>query len=253
MKRIYVLLLLMTAFIFSAFMSEEDYCAAQDEEQGKSGSLTCATCHTLDINDVIVDEDGKDEEELDEDEDGKPDKIIFSVDVSNFNGLVQLAVDAQNVSIKGQDELIKGDVGILFEAVQYAYDANQKGKKEENIELVYHYPENFVEPTVITLQGVVADGDGTTAGDYSFKKELTIFPPKVDFSILPSVASTYIELNELNEGSNISIINIIGKTVLNTKLDASKKIEVSHLEKGSYFLVTGYGYNQQTQQFVVSK
>jgi len=253
-------------FLFSFSKSTNHDCSTYTSN---SRHITCGSCHGGSINTDIVIIGGKEDEEIGEEENtntgnGFTDPRIIQLIVKVPGFITSTAVQINAYDSKANKFTLNG-VKPLFTDVQGAQLAltpirQFNGKKENELTLFWEAPEVFDEPQTIEIQGVFANMDGTENGDYTFYKEVTIYPTsKVikierEVSIFPTISSSTITVNGLIDNDEISIFDMSGKLVLQkNKATNNSTLDVSSLPNGGYFATISNENFKQNSRFIVQK
>ena len=89
--------------------------------------------------------------------------------------------------------------------------------------------------------------------DYVAKVKPTVLKEPLSVTIVPNPASEYINVN-LNRSENVSmkIVDVLGNLILKETLSSSKKVDVSDLKSGVYFIVfEGSGFKSFSRKVII--
>ena len=208
-----------------------------DEHHSFQKNFTCSSCHTSIIDGIII---------------GKNDDSLF-IDIeliipSNVEyEAVQINIDGKTPTIAGIMPYLENEIGTVY---NLDLSSTKGNKKENKINIKYPISEN----KEVIIQGVLTNIDGTTKGDYSFYKKISLEENSLSFdnvSIYPTIANSKITIKDAKLNSLFSIFDISGKVVYqNTILDNSNTIDVSNFNTGYYFISIE---NNEIIKFIVRK
>lgn len=237
MKKLVLFTLVCSSIVFFGFnLNFELDCATS--ESG-SRSLTCGSCHGGSINTDIIITDGLEDENDDNGDKYYNIEILMPLNISVASIQTNLNSDK-----KGKFSALLNSVRPLFidgYGTQYALmdlKDSKEGKKDvDPLVFKWYPPENFAGTQNIIVEGVFANLDGTTSGDYSFYKEVSINVKTANeaFKIYPTIVNDVLNIKGLKENSIVQIIDFAGKNILNQKL-SNQKMDLSNLPAGNYIL-----------------
>lgn len=252
-------LLIFPLFLFAfALFSAGDYEACVGLEGRKS--LACSACHANSISGDVFIVDGKDEEE----EDVEPDtdentyNYTFVIPVRSSS---YLQVSASN---EGSSRIRKVEMPLTNVFAQndreFSFNRLSIGQLKSidkdifQFEMSYTFEEAITEPTIVMVQGVLSNNDGTSAGDYSFSKEILVQPKakllaaSLEFNSYFNKGVLYVQQEAADQ---VRVLNLQGQVVYNSVVPAIEAIDLSGLENGVYFAIVGSkAANLQNIKFV---
>lgn len=236
-------------------------------------AIACAACHGGSIsNDVVVIGGGKDEVNENDTNENENDNTDFNFEVKIPNielSLVQIAtssvdrrINAPVSTISLTNELLNTSSISLFNTINLSSIDSGKKESSKSFNVNFKFNNAITEPQTLIIQGVLSNNDGTVYGDKTFYKEVIIQPKNnlieednLDAVNLSIAHENYFYNNDklyissLNN-KQVRIVNIQGKVVLDTQVENYEKIDVSHLNKGNYFVIIGNtGKEMQSFQF----
>lgn len=255
MKKLVFTLLLLPLFLISTM---NFYGGSQDPFHSTTEKgFTCSACHATIIDGIIIS--GKDDDEETE-QTGEsninimltipefvlPDKIASMV-VGVKPVRDKLDFEAQKPSLVSFDETL---AFLQFEIAEKAY------KKENTMTIKHRVTTAEKENGYIEIQGVLSNLDGKTTGDYSFYKkiELSSTSHQKELKLFPSIASSFVSIENTSARKTLKVFDLQGRMVLDTYTEKGKtQIDLSSYENGNYFAVVGQGKNSFQSRFIVSK
>lgn len=256
MKKLIVFSVLASGILMFSFRQNTDNLCSTTSSGSKS--ITCGSCHGGSINNDIIIVNGQEEEDVIPVSDN-PRLIRLIVKMPDYvnSSAVQLSASDQKenqFTFSGIKPLIKDSHAAVSALI---FTGKDNGKKENSVEIFWEAPEKFDSPQTIEVQGVLANLDGTDAGDYSFFKEVVVYPKvslaEAKLSIYPSIARDFLHVDGLQDDSRLVICDISGKQVKVCDKTIGSQVDISELNNGSYFAVLESGKLVQTAKFIVSK
>ncbi|MFT4970773.1 MAG: hypothetical protein ACI9O4_002535, partial [Chitinophagales bacterium] len=159
-------------------------------------------------------------------------------------------------------ELRENGEGTIFNRVNFLEKTSiENGVQGVSTEVKFTFDEPITKPTVVVIQGVLSNQDGTVNGDRSFYKEVVLQPAEKKESLsAESIANQkldayYYEQNlflDAEEANVLRVINMEGKVVADFNVHAaSNQLDLSALNKGVYYAVLGFNSrNLQSMTFI---